>query len=71
MNDWTELREHRFEDRTVYISRSKWALRKWKVTVEFKVGGKSEKEIEDEKDAWGRFFIECRDALEAEEARHQ
>lgn len=69
MSEWWPLKRYDFEDREVKISRSRCALRKWKVETYYKYGETKALETEDEKDAWHRFCNECAAAIYDMEAR--
>lgn len=68
MNEWDEIRELKLNTREVKLYRSHVALRKWKVTVEYRNGEKSALIFEDEKQAYLRFYEAGRTAIDEEAA---
>jgi len=51
------------------LLRSNTALRKWLGKTEFRTGERRELVVEDEKEAYRRFYTECEAAMNAERAR--
>ena len=69
MSEYTILKQWQFDDRVVTLLRSNTALRKWLGKTEFRTGERRELVVEDEKEAYRRFYTECEAAMNAERAR--
>lgn len=69
MNEWMILRQMKFDACTVTLYRSMWAMNKWKGETKYNTGETASIELENEKEAWRGFYIECRKALDKESAR--
>lgn len=69
MNEWMILRQMKFDACTVTLYRSTWAMNKWKGETRQNTGETKTREIENEKEAWIRFYTECETVLQNEKAR--